>query len=376
MKFPSRFFAALSALALFPFSYGCSLEEGTESAELPTDTRSMTTAEVVAEMGVGWNLGNTLESCTNTSPYYASECETLWGNPYTTREMIQAVSDAGFNTVRIPVAWSNMMSSVYQIDQDFMARVEEVVDYVLDCGMYAIIDIHWDNGWIYEASTNYDSTMRKYTDIWKQVSENFAGHSDYLIFESLNEEGEFTDIWKGTGTSGKAEAYALLNDFNQTFVDTVRASGGRNATRHLLLAGYADDAILTCDPLYVLPEDPAGRCAVSIHYNVPVDFVDVKTNDGGADKWGTDDERKELEENFDRLKTTFCDNGVPVIISEYGAATLNKNPDSIVDYTASVTKAARSRGMCPILWDNGTFFDRNGLSFTNTELLNELKKYM
>lgn len=376
MNLPSRLLAALSVPVLLFGAVGCNETADSESAVLPTDTRDMSTAEIVREMGVGWNLGNTLESCGNESVYYVSECETFWGNPVTTPEMIRAVSDAGFNTVRIPVAWSNMMSSVYQIDQDYMARVEEVVNYVLDCDMYAIIDVHWDQGWIMNASSDYDKTMNKYKEIWTQISRHFAGYSDYLIFESLNEEGQFPDLWSGSGTRGKDEAYELLNEFNQTFVDIVRASGGRNANRHLLLAGYADDAVLTCDPLYVLPEDPAKRCAVSIHYNIPVAYVDIATADGGQNSWGSSDERVELEEQFDKLKTTFVDQGVPIIVSEYGTATLNKDPDSIIDYTASVTAAARSRDMCPIIWDNGKFFDRETLSFTNPTLLAEMQKYM
>ncbi len=375
MKLPSRILSVCSAVLLLTSVVGCTAD-GTESENVvQTDTRDMTTAEIVQEMGVGWNLGNTLESCGNASVYYVSECETFWGNPYTTEEMIRTIADAGFQTVRIPVAWSNMMSSVYQIDQDYMARVEEVVNYVLDCDMYAIINVHWDNGWIANASTDHDKTLLKYTEIWTQVSAHFSGYSDYLLFESLNED-RFTDIWNEKSSRGKEEAYALLNEFNSKFVEIVRASGGRNTTRHLIISGYAADAVYTCDPLFVLPEDPAGRSAVSIHYNYPVAYVDTAIGDGGADKWGTDAEYKELDEHFDRLKTTFSEKGVPVILTEYGTVTLNKDPDSVVAYTSAVTKAARTRGMCPIIWDNGTFFDRESLSFTNPAVLTELRKNM
>ena len=199
--------------------------------------------------------------------------------------------------------------------------------------MYAIINIHWDGGWISKADEDHDGTLEKYKAVWKQVTAEFSDYSDKLIFESLNEEGVYENTWNRYSNVGdKEKAFGLLNELNQTFVDLVRESGGNNAKRHLLIAGYATDVDLTCDPAFKMPADPQNRCAVSVHYYTPSTFA-ILTEDADWGKarstWGSTQEINELNGYMDKLKTTFVDKGVPVIIGEFGTTTTNKEPESL-----------------------------------------------
>ena len=372
----SKWISLLLAAACSASAVSCS-----KDASSGDTMRDISTAQVVKEMGVGWNLGNTLEACGDwISSTSVESYETAWGNPVTTKEIIDGIAGAGFKSVRIPVAWSNMMAEDYTIDASLIARVKEVTGYVLDNDMYAIINIHWDQGWISKADENHDGTLEKYKAVWKQVSEEFSGYSDKLIFESLNEEGVYDNTWnRYTNAGDKEKAYGLLNELNQTFVDLVRDSGGNNGKRHLLIAGYATDVDLTCDPAFKMPEDPQNRCAVSVHYYTPSTFT-LLTEDadwGKARKsWGSEKELSELEGYMDKLKTTFVDKGVPVIIGEFGTTTTNKEPESVHRYISAVAQAAYDRGMCPMLWDNGEHYDRSTCQFRDQELLQGLQTVM
>ena len=333
-----------------------------------TDISDFTTQEIINDMGVGINLGNTFESCgswINSSS--VSNYEMAWGSCIITEDIIKGYKNAGFGVVRVPVAWSNMMGSNYQINDDYLERVKKVVTWIIDNDMYVILNVHWDGGWInnynesgMSFSKTYDECKKKYTAIWTRLCEEFGDFDEHLMFESLNEEGCFDDLWnRWGGTNGKSEAYGLLNDINQIFVDLVRASGKNNSTRHLLIAGYATDIDLTCDSAFKMPNDPKGRCAVSVHYYTPPGFC-ILTEDADWGKasstWGTTSEVNALKKYFNKLKTTFVDKGVPVIIGEYGCPQDNKETESIRKFITTVSKEAIAREICPVLWDT---FDRN-----------------
>lgn len=341
--------------------------------------RDMTTMELVQDMGLGINLGNTFESCGGwISNASVTNYETAWGSPVITEEMIQGYAASGFGVLRIPVSWSNMMTGDYDIEPSYLARVHQVVDWALDSGMYVILNIHWDGGWWEKfAGKNKDECMYKYERIWTQLTEEFKNYSDKLMFESLNEEGCWDELWnRYGGTDGKAEAFGLLNEINQHFVDLVRSSGGNNKKRHLLIAGYATDIALTCDELYKMPDDPAGRCAVSVHYYTPSTFAILERDASWGkcrSEWGTDADFEELTKNMDMMKEHFIDKGIPVIVGEYGCPVKNKEPESVRRYLTSVCEAAYSRGMCPVLWDvTDAFYKRNEAKFIDSELLDGL----
>ncbi len=356
-----------------------------ETTSAPTTSpvsgmRQITTMELVREMGVGINLGNTLESCHVTwiSNPTVSSFETAWGSPIITEDIIKGYAKCGFGVLRIPVAWSNLMSADYTIHPDYMARVKQIVDWTLDSGMYAIVNIHYDSGWWSEFPTNKEKCMKKYTRIWEQISEAFKDYPDKLMFESLNEEGGWESLWNrwSGSTNGKAESFGILNEINQKFVDIVRSSGGNNPKRHLLIAGYNTDIELTCDSLFVMPSDKENRCAVSVHYYTPSTFCILEEDaDWGKAKteWGSANDVKELTDNLDKVKAHFIDKGIPVIMGEYGVSTGNKTPEMIRLFLSSVAKEAYSRQICPVLWDiTNVFYDRQQCNFKDGELLRQI----
>ena len=290
--------------------------------------------------------------------------------------MIQGYADEGFGTLRIPVAWSNMMEDdgSYTINPAYTARVKQVVEWALDADMYVIMNLHWDGGWLEKFPADHDECLKKYNTIWTQLCKEFGNYSDYLIFESQNEELGWNSVWnRWGGTDGKEQSYSYVNEINQNFVDTVRSSGGNNAERHLLISGYATDIELTCDPLFKMPNDPANRSAVSVHYYTPAGFAILEEDADWAKNrttWGTQDDFSELNRNMDLLKTTFTDKGIPVIIGEYGCPKKNKEADSVRLFLSSVCESALSRnGICPVMWDiTELHYDRKNFKMYDTEL--------
>ena len=343
----------------------------------PTPTPSMTTMELVRDMGVGINLGNTYEACGDWIAQWGDgtpeSYETAWGSPVITEEMIKGYADAGFGVLRVPVAWSNMMGADYTISPAYAEAVKEVVDWAIKYDLYVIINLHYDNGWLEKFPTDKENCMKKYCRIWEQVAENFKDYDEHLMFESQNEELGWSSVWNPWGgTKGKTESFALVNEINQTFVDIIRASGGKNAERHLLISGYNTGIEHTLDKLFQMPEDPAGRCAVSVHYYNPSTFA-ILTEDASWGKaqttWGTDAEVQELNKYMDMLKNGFVDKGIPVIIGEYGCPTENKELESVRLFLTSVCREAYERGMCPVLWSTpGGHYDRNTCKMIDEEL--------
>jgi len=356
--------------------------------------RDISTMALVKDMGLGINLGNTFESNgswingTTVNAY-----ETAWGSPTITKAMIDGYASAGFKTVRIPVAWSNLMTGnnpggTYTISADLLNRVEEVVDWVLADGMYAIVNIHHDGGWWEKFSTDSAECMKKYISIWTQISNKFKDKSDYLMLESLNEEGIWQDVWNQYDNSGnKARAFGLLNAINQKFVDIVRASGGNNGERHLLIAGYATNIDRTCDQAFKMPTDEKKRCAVSVHYYDPFGFTHLEQNESWATlrmTWGTAADYNELNGYMDKMKTNFVNKDIPVIVGEYGfASKLDRGVEEIRKYTLAVAEAIYTRNMCPVLWDiqwdasKGEriyYYDRKTASFTDPQLISGFKE--
>jgi endoglucanase len=354
-----------------------SADTQTDKEEPDTDMRDITTMQLVYDMGIGINLGNTFDSTgdwINSSE--VRNFETAWGSPVITENMIKAYAEAGFRTMRIPVTWSNMLSSDYVIDTAWMDRIQQIVDWVIGNGMYAIVNLHHDSFIGELFPTNEAEGFKKYEAIWSQVSERFKDYSDYLIFESMNEPG-FDAIWNQyTGTQKQKErAFDLINRINQRFVDLVRASGGNNAERHLLISAYYTNIGHANNGLTKMPDDPAGRCAISVHYYTPWTWVALEHDEtwGKARwEWGTPEDYAELNSELDLMKTNYVDKGIPVIIGEY--CMCSKKPKEYSDlWEIEVTRGIYERGMCPVYWDvQGSatnFFDRKTLTWGNPEVL-------
>ena len=324
--------------------------------------RNITSQQLVEDMTFGWNLGNTLDVCQAdrdgdgkiNEHVEAGEKvdETLWGNPKATKELFTSLKKNGVNAVRIPVTWRDHMDSNGNIDREWMDRVQQVVDYAYSQGMYVIINVHHDGGgdpkfgaWIIEESQNdYNTFMRKYKNVWKQIAERFKNYSDYLIFESMNEVG-FDTLYN----KNKADAYNLINKINQDFVDIIRATGGNNAKRALIVTSHAQSIVKDAVQAIEIPNnDP--NIIVSIHSYAPWDFAGT---DSERSTWGTDADKQELDQNFQFLKETFVDKGIPVILDEFGAVNKNNEADRDAYYEYYVKSAKAHGGIKCFVWDNG-----------------------
>jgi len=329
--------------------------------------RDITTMALVREMELGINLGNTMDACGDwINPGSISNYEKAWGSPIITEDIIKGYVTAGFSSLRIPVAWSNMMLEGYTIHPDLLDRVEEIVNWALDCGLTVVVNLHHEPLWEHFLD-DVEEGMKKYSRIWEQVSERFKDYGDKLLFESMNEVG-FDAIWtpwKGTNVD-KAKAFGYVNDINQRFVDIVRASGGNNTRRHLVIEVYNTGPEYAYDPLFVMPNDPANdgfdRMCATVHYYTPAVFAILEGDaewGKARETWGTDADLKELSTNMDLLKINCVDKGLPIIVGEFAACGNNKTPEMRRYYALSVMEAVYSRGMCPMYWDTpGGEYDR------------------
>lgn len=343
--------------------------------------RNITSQQLVEDMTFGWNLGNTLDVCQAdrdgdgkiNEHVEAGEKvdETLWGNPKATKELFTSLKKNGVNAVRIPVTWRDHMDSDGNIDREWMDRVQQVVDYAYSQGMYVIINVHHDGGgdpkfgaWIIEESQkDYNTFLKKYNNVWKQIAERFKNYSDYLIFESMNEVG-FDTLYN----KNKADAYNLINKINQDFVDIIRATGGNNAKRHLLIAGYYTDIERTCDSLYKMPDDKAGRCILSVHYYTPWDFCTCDRKH----TWGTNSEVWQMETLIGKMKKNFVDKGIPVIIGEYAAS--GSDLSSCIFFIEKLNKLCSDYGIATFIWDSGSQVNRKTYKWRTPQYLEALKR--
>ncbi len=300
----------------------------------------------VLSMGAGWNLGNSLDSHGSEPGSRAiKEYETYWGNPTVDRKTILAIRDAGFSTVRIPVTWYEHMDKDGNIDPAWMDRVNEVADYVLDSGMYAIINIHHDN-WTQPTAANEKNANRLIEKVWKQIAQRFAGYDEHLIFESMNEPRLIgTDFeWNG----GTPEARKVVNSYNKTFVDVVRGVPG-NETRYLMITPYGGATDKEALEDLIIPDDE--NIIVTVHTYKPYGFTH---DENSTEVWASSnaEDTLEIDTIIADLRTRFIDNGIPVIIGEFGAIDKN-NTEFRVEYTKYFVSEARRNNMMCIWWDDG-----------------------
>lgn len=376
--------AALSLTVLTSCGNGNTEQNGGSAADsgaspvLSAEMRDITSMELVRDMGLGWNLGDTLDVCqadrdgdgkVNEHVEEGEKVdETLWGNPKATKELFTALKEDGIKSVRIPVTWRDHMDAEGNVDREWLSRVHEVVDYAFGQDLYVILNVHHDGGgdpqfgaWIIEGAKNdKENTLKRYKNLWSQIAEEFKDYGDKLVFESMNEVG-FDGVAENT-------AYGLLNEFNQAFVDLIRSSGGNNGSRHLLIAGYWTDIARTCSGSFKMPDDPAGRCIVSVHYYTPWEFCTTNIHN----TWGTDAEVKQMEDLYGMMKTNFVDKGIPVIIGEYAASGNDKA--SCIFFIEKMVKLCSDYGMAPYYWDNGGQVDRNTYEWRTPEYLEAMKR--
>lgn len=384
-RFLHLFSLMLAVLMLIPCVGSAEEAEAVDNGVM---REGLTALEATRLMGNGINLGNTLEACdnnvgikTNTPLSY----ETHWGQPKTTQAMIDGMKAAGFDTIRIPVAWMTNATHLYEgdytIDADYMDRVEEVVRYARKAGMYVIINDHWDGGWYgmfgSESAETRALAMEAYKGMWQQIAERFRDYSDYLIFESANEElgGRFDENSPLYCSDSVVtyltddERYALTNEINQTFVDVVRATGGNNATRFLLIAGYSTNIDQTCDDRFQMPKDTAdSKLMVSVHYYDPWSYCGASSA-ASATKWGKVSDYEYLDQQLAKM-TKFTEAGYGVVIGEYGALPCSDGlKDNTLAYHTAFLDACTKYNLTNCLWDCSGLYKRVSQTFADDDIL-------
>ncbi len=344
-----------------------------------TGMRPITGLELAREMGRGWNLGNSLEAIGG---------ETAWGNPQVTRHLINSVKAAGFDAVRIPVAWSKFTDHEnYTIDPAWMLRVSEVVDYALDAGLYVILNNHWDEGWMQPTYAQQNYVNDRLEKMWLQIALSFRDYDDRLLFAGSNEVMVTGDY--GTPTE---EYYTVQNGFNQVFIDVVRSTGGRNTYRHLVIQSYNTNIDHAISFSQVPDDDTRDRIMMEVHYYDPWEFAlredDLITQWGEAAKdpskaveWGNE---AHADLQFLRLKAEYVDKGIPVIVGEFGAVAKGSDPENYGNrtyYYRYLTQSMLKHGLTPFYWDNGyngnygfAVVDRNTGEQLHPELIDALTK--
>ncbi len=333
--------------------------EGADAGSAPTAT------EVLAMMDIGWNLGNTFDA------YGAKdvmENETYWGNPKTTKEMIDAVRAQGFHAIRIPTTWAQSLGEApdYIIREDWLDRVQEVVDYAYDEGMFVILDTHHEpDYWLVPQPENLEALKAELSAIWAQIAARFADYDYHLLFEGMNEPRT-----KGTEkewAGGTDEERAVVNELNQIFVDTVRAAGGNNATRPLIICPYGNSVTYNSITQLEVPDDP--YVMVSAHLYTPYFFT--YEPDGQSILEWDGSLKKDIISNVDLLNRNFLKKGIPVIVTEFGAVhKIYKgedgkpadNTEEVLKWLADYLEVMNRYGIKCFWWDNGVY-SGNGEKF-------------
>lgn len=335
-------------------------------------------SQVAGQISLGWNIGNSMEA----------QCgETAWGNPMVNQQLINAVRAAGFNAIRIPAAWDcHADQSTMTIDAAWMARVKEVVDYAYNQGMVVILNIHWDGGWLEEHPlySHQQAVNQKQRAYWTQIATTFRNYNERMLFAGTNE----VHADYGTPTT---EHITVQQSYNQTFVDAVRATGGNNASRTLVVQTYNTNAWHGLN-YFSMPSDTiANRLIVEIHHYDPYDYT--LNQSGSCLYWGSPYPPQSAcswaqeayhDDLFAQVRAKWVAQGVPVIIGEYGVATRpNLNMPSREYYLEYVNRAAAANGIKTFYWDNGVqpsqtngfaLFNRSNGAVTDQGALDAVKR--
>lgn len=371
---------AAAALAFSMVASGLALLSAGQQGAVITaaaDAAEFETAEEAASnMLIGWNLGNTLDSNGSwiSSSATATQYETAWGNPVTTQDMINSVKAQGFNAIRIPVTYAQHIDANGNIDEEWLDRVQEVVDYCMEAGLYCIINVHHDTGagdyaWIEANTSVYSSTVTKYKNLWTQIATRFQDYDEKLLFEGYNEMLDSSDTWNNPLSSS---GYTAVNSYAQAFVDAVRATGGNNATRNLVVNTYAAANNQAALNNLTIPTDTVeNHIIMEVHVYDPWGFTSPNaTWTTMSDTWDSTFEA-EVDAIMARLAAAASAKGVPVIIGEFGAENKD-NDEERGKYAAYFVSAAQQYNITCFWWDNGVLsgdgetygiFDRSTLTW-------------
>lgn len=332
--------------------------------------------EISQMMGIGWNVGNSLEV-----PVNSLNAETAWGNARIRQSLIDAVKEAGFNTVRIPVSWFVHATTGNTISPDWIERVKEVVDYCIADDLFVVVNCHYDNNWLQTkgftdlSESNIATVEQRQYDIWKQIANAFKDYDEHLLFAGTNEPG------MNSGVNINKERQAALNRYLQAFVNAVRETGGNNLWRTLIVQSWGAEISPALNYSTTMPSDPTpGRMMFEVHCYDPTLFG-LFDNDQSWGKlyyyWGQGNhfaqssrntpatqEEQYIEDLMESLYQRFVKQGIPLVVGEYGAnwrdlsSLTNESQDmheqSLASYYYCMTNAMLKRGIVPVVWDNGS----------------------
>lgn len=387
MKFSKITAVLAAAVMMFSFAAcgkssdnGGTADADKASVSEPAPMRDIPSTELVKEMKVGWNLGNTLDS-TITNPKgteLPSDWETAWGQPVTTKAMIDSVAAQGFNVLRVPVTWEGKFGEGpdYTIDPDWLERVNEIVDYGIDNDMFVIINVHHEE-WHMPTYENEAAAQEILTALWSQIADHFKNYNEKLIFEGLNEprlKGTPME-WNG----GNDEARDVINHWNAAFVETVRNSGGNNKLRHLMVTPYAASSLDRVLNDFAVPDD--DKVIVSIHAYLPYTFALADTAQATVE-WSADNaaDTNDIDLLMANLKDRYLDKGRAVIIGEMGSRN-RMNTEARARCAGYYSEAAHNAGIPICWWDNNAFvgggenfglFDRKTFEWRYPDIISAL----
>ena len=316
-------------------------------------------------LGIGWNLGNHFDAHNN-----GVSGETFWGNPKATQATFNKVKAAGFTTVRIPVTWMGHIGPApdYKIEEAWLDRVAEVVGYAEAAGLNAIVNMHHDGAdskyWlnIKGAATNpavHQQVLDQVAAMWGQIADKFKDKGEFLIFESFNEIHDGSWGW-GSNRNDGGKQYKCLNEWNQAFVNAVRASGGANVDRILGIPAYCTNVDIAIDS-FVMPEDTAkDKLMMAVHCYDPYDYTLPATKS----EWGhtadpskkvAGDNEGDLKKVFEKIYVNFISKGIPVYMGEFGCVNRATAREQAFQqyYLKYYAKLAKTYGVPSIIWDNG-----------------------
>lgn len=332
--------------------------------------------EAVANINVGWNLGNTFDCVGDWISGGPDAYEKAWGNPVVNKQLIEGVKAAGFNTIRLPVTWDAHVDDNGSIDEAWLDRVQEVVDYIIDEDLYCVLNVHHDggsDGWLEASQACIDSSGKRFEGLWTNIAERFKDYDEKLIFESFNEVLDANNSWT---TSSASDAYSAINELNQIFVDAVRATGGNNKTRNLMVQTYSGASAAATLRNFELPEDKAeGHLIVQVHSYDPQGFTSTgATWTTMTDFWGSEDQIETIEYLFDVIADYSESLDAPFVVGEFGAQSKDNDEDR-AEYAACVISEGAEAGVKCFWWDNGADFkiiDRATGAATAPEIVNAL----
>jgi endoglucanase len=340
-----------------------------------SDYREKAGLRFVKSMGSGINIGNTLDSTgvrerkeDATVEYY----ETYWSNPQITKKLISMIKVAGFGTVRIPVSWDEHMDEDGNVDNIWLDRVEEVVTYAIEEGLYVILDTHHES-WLIPLPKTEEQTKERLCVLWQQIAQRFIDYPDKLLYEGMNEPRTIVseDEWQG----GTQEEREVVNRLNAAFLETVRKTGGNNSHRWLIITSYGGNHRAVTLKSLKIPKDE--NIIVAVHPYIPYSFTQ---DEDGTSKWSEQNKEdiEPIDELIDRLYNLYIKHDIPVILTEFGCID-KANPKDRLAWTQYYTEYAKNNKIGHIWWDDGkaySLMDRKNYRWKEPQIvkvLTELK---